>query len=447
MTAELEVKYPVEPLKCWAKVKELREKYYIDYLTAHERGGIRWSGGGASIDAIPAGLGRDVYSLTGEPYGAGIGFDKKFAAKCHAATEEAGYPRDLCAYMRNYWGSVLLNEFAFGGPFPEPDFYWQFHGCCSHAKWYQEAARIGGNKKPVVTIDGTSGLYYKKNEDTGEFYADLPKDGIRYVVDQLHESIEKLEKITGRTFRDELLFEAAENHFENVTLWSKICMLNQTIPAPLDEKSMFSLYVLSVLSKISGEYVEFYRELLDEVRDRVDRGIAALATERKRIMSDIQPPWGFLKMFRYLESYGCVSIGSMYSMGLMGIWKIEEDGTLVPRPTPKELGIEIKDRDQCLELLVDFMFSNFWFHNMHEHTLKGYIIQKIYEQWHCDGVMIHYNRGCEGLSLNVAENRLHLIKQGIPVVSYEGNMGDEREFDLAETEGRIDSFMESLGLK
>ena len=74
-------------------------------------------------------------------------------------------------------------------------------------------------------------------------------------------------------------------------------------------------------------------------------------------------------------------------------------------------------------------------------------MEKMYEQWHCDGVLIHYNRGCEGLSLGVAEHRLHLVNKGIPVLTYEGNMGDEREFDLAETTEKINAFMESLGLK
>jgi len=60
---------------------------------------------------------------------------------------------------------------------------------------------------------------------------------------------------------------------------------------------------------------------------------------------------------------------------------------------------------------------------------------------------LHYNRGCEGLTLGVAENRMALADAGIPVTSYEGNMGDEREFDLANTKDRIDSFMESMGLK
>ena len=61
--------------------------------------------------------------------------------------------------------------------------------------------------------------------------------------------------------------------------------------------------------------------------------------------------------------------------------------------------------------------------------------------------MLHYNRGCEGLSIGIAENRLALIDKGYPVMTFEGNMGDEREFDEAQTASRIDSFMETLGLE
>jgi hypothetical protein len=40
-----------------------------------------------------------------------------------------------------------------------------------------------------------------------------------------------------------------------------------------------------------------------------------------------------------------------------------------------------------------------------------------------------------------------LIKRGHKVMSYEGNMGDEREFDEAAVINRISIFLESLGLK
>ncbi len=52
-----------------------------------------------------------------------------------------------------------------------------------------------------------------------------------------------------------------------------------------------------------------------------------------------------------------------------------------------------------------------------------------------------------GLSLGIAENRLGLIKRGNKVMTYEGNMGDEREFDEVAAINRIDIFLESLGLQ
>ena len=54
---------------------------------------------------------------------------------------------------------------------------------------------------------------------------------------------------------------------------------------------------------------------------------------------------------------------------------------------------------------------------------------RIAKEWSLDGVLLHYNRGCEGLSVGIAENRLGLIEAGYPVMTFEGNMGDEREFD------------------
>jgi benzoyl-CoA reductase subunit B len=40
-----------------------------------------------------------------------------------------------------------------------------------------------------------------------------------------------------------------------------------------------------------------------------------------------------------------------------------------------------------------------------------------------------------------------LIEAGYPVMTFEGNMGDEREFDLNRTMARVDAFMETLDLK
>ncbi len=427
-------KYPTEPLKCWQKAKELREKYYRDYATAHEHGGLRWTGGAWAIDAIPAGLGDDVYPITGEPYAAGIAFNKEYSLKCLEATEARGWARDLCSYMRNYWGSMYLDKYNFGGSYPKPDFAYQDHICCSHGKWYQHVAEY--KKIPYFCIDVSVGPY-----------KDVDENRLMFVVNQMHEAIEFLEKTTGRTFDDEKLIAAVNNECRSTSTWAEICCLNKTTPAPLDEKSMYTLYVFGTLQKSKKEFADFYEELRDEMQDRVDRGIAAVANERCRVMSDTQPPWGFLSVFRYLEEFGCVSIGSLYTFGLIGIWEDKPDGTWGPRTTPAQQGITIDNRDQALRILADWNLSKPEWQHFYDPDLKTKMMMRIVKEWKLDGVMLHMNRGCEGLSCGIMENRLGIAESGTPVMTFEGNMGDEREFDEKATRNRIDSFMETLDLQ
>jgi len=427
-------KYKTESLKCWDKAKEIRMNYYKDYASAHDKGGIRWAGGAWSLGAIPQGLGDDIYCITGEPYAASIAWDKKFAMRCMEAIEKKGYARDLCSYMRNYWGSVLLNEYAFGGEFPEPDFIWQDHICCSHAKWYQVIKDMEPHV-PMYCIDVAVGPYEEVNDNK-----------LDYVTGQMLDGVDWLAKVTGREYNDEKLIEAVHDECRATSVWAEICDLNKAVPAPLDEKSMYSLYVLGTLMKHSKIVADFYEELRDEVKYRVENQIAAIGNERCRLMSDTQPPWGFLKIFRYLEEFGAVSIGSLYTFGLIGVWEVKEDGTWGPRMTPKQKGIEIKTREQALRILADWNLSKPEWQHFYSPHIKSEMMIKIAKEWKLDGVMLHYNRGCEGLTIGIAENRLALLEAGYPVMTFEGNMGDEREFDEARTVARIDAFMETLEL-
>jgi benzoyl-CoA reductase subunit B len=432
-------KYKTAPLKTWEKAKEIRANYYRNYEAAHEKGGLRWAGGAWTFDAIPAGLGDDVYPITSEPYGATIAYQKEFSDDCLEAAEREGFARDLCAYMRNYWGSILLDQYGWvepgeeRKPFPKPDFIWQDHICCSHAKWYQVVSDLEGGV-PMYCVDVAVGPY-----------SELTERGIEYVVGQMHDGIEWLEETTGRKYEDEKLIDAVYNTCRSTSTWAEICALNQTIPAPLEEKTMYSLYVLGTLQKSSKEIADFYDELLAEVQERVDSEIAAIGNEQTRVMTDTQPPWGFLRVFRYMENvYGCVSVGSLYTFGLIGNWIMDDEGRLIPRPTPQSQGVEIKDRDHALRVLAEWELSKPEWQHFYHPKYKSDMMISIAKDWELDGVMLHYNRGCEGLSLGIAENRLALLDAGFPVMIFEGNMGDEREFDEARTVARIDTFMESL---
>ena len=169
--------------------------------------------------------------------------------------------------------------------------------------------------------------------------------------------------------------------------------------------------------------------------------------ESVRVMSDTQPPWGFLKVFRYLEKYGCVSVGSLYTFGLVGQWEVKEDGTWGAKTIPVSDPNDFSNREEALTSYVRYeLHKPEWQHFYHP-KIKSDMMIRIAKEWKLDGIMLHYNRGCEGLSVGIAENRLALQDAGYPVMTFEGNMGDEREFDMARTMARIDAFMETLGLK
>ncbi|MEE8419395.1 MAG: benzoyl-CoA reductase, bzd-type, subunit O [Dehalococcoidales bacterium] len=433
-------KYKTKNLECWGKAKELRTQYYKDYQAAHDKGALRWEGGAWSFDAIPQALEGEVYGLTEEPYGASIAADPKMQVRYQEAAEgKWGCARDLCAYLRNYWGSIVLNEFAFGGEWPKADFIFQNHICCTHGKWLQVAAEIGGGDVPYFCFDVGVGPYDK----IGDRQLD-------YVVGQLNDGIEFMEKATGRKLDDEKLIQNVKNTYDSCVYWAKICELNQAIPAPLEEKSMFSLYVLGTLQKSKKEIADFYKyELYPEVQDRVKNGIAAVGNETCRVLGDSQPPWAFLRIFRYLEEYGVVSMANLYTFALIGWWEINNEGLMVPYPTLEERGIEIKDRQQALRLLAEGeLKGKLEWAQFYSARYKNDLVTKIAKQWHCDAAIIHLNRGCEGTAQHQMQIKQALQNQGLPTLTFEGNMADEREFDETRTRRMIDLFItETLGLK
>jgi benzoyl-CoA reductase subunit B len=98
-------------------------------------------------------------------------------------------------------------------------------------------------------------------------------------------------------------------------------------------------------------------------------------------------------------------------------------------------------------MLADWHLRKPEYQHYYSPEYKTKMMDAIAKKWKCDGIILHYNRGCEGLSVGIAENRLGLLERGHNVMTYEGNMGDEREFDLTATETRFDIFLEGLGLK
>ena len=133
------------------------------------------------------------------------------------------------------------------------------------------------------------------------------------------DQIEDVERITGQKFDDEKFVEALKHQWRYREYAGEVCSLIQHIPAPLGQKDLYSFYTLGGLTKTDpAETVALWKMLRDEVKWRTENNIAAVGNERYRWMEHHPPPWHFLKYYRYMEKYGAVCIGSLYSH-MMGV--------------------------------------------------------------------------------------------------------------------------------
>lgn len=77
--------------------------------------------------------------------------------------------------------------------------------------------------------------------------------------------------------------------------------------------------------------------------------------------------------------------------------------------------------------------------------LKSEHMIRIAREWNCNYAFMHFNRGCEGTSIGLPENRRALIDAGIPALAFEGNMADPGEVDETAILKRVDVFLYAHG--
>lgn len=444
-TTDEPAKQYYEDLEVYPEFERYQYRFYKDFA---EEDGIKWAGSGWAYEALPEGLGDDVHFLAGEPYGAIIAYNEDISREFLNAADAHGFPSELCGYMVNYWGGLTKNKYVLPDgttydEFPDVDFNFTSHICCSHSKWYQMASELegkhtdpDGEKTPFYAIDIIGG----KNAYTDE-------DIINYKVGQMKEAVEWMENVTDREFDDEQFIEAAKNEMRSMSYWARAAALQKNDPAPLEERRMFTLYAPSIARRATDQSAELYEQLYDEVSDMAERNATVTGEQQFRFISDSPPPWAYLDIYRYLrENYGAVSVGSLYTHGLTGAWKGYDGGDSWdwdPLETPMERGIEIDDVETAMRELVKWNLRRpSWDVFGSDLNTRKEITLQMVNEFDVDFMMVHLNRGCEGWAQHQMEVSNYLKEHGVPVIEYEGNQADTRDFDPSELKAKIDAFME-----
>ena len=422
-------KYKTKRLDCWPMMKELRRAHFKHTWEARDKGELVVMGIFEWFLALCAGFG-DYANPSYGPYYTVMLRDKEKALKCFEVAEARGYRRDICASMRIHLGQLYmgLTERSPTGKVVKPDFILQPASCYSMSKTGQIVSEE--LQVPYLNL---------------EFPGKDSKNTRAYLRTEMEEAIDWMEKKTGRTFSDEKFIEAVQNEWECMVLWARISELTKAIPSPLDYRQMWSLRIPSITSRYKKEAVQFYRILFDEVKDRVAHEISANAYETARLFHQFLPPFYALDIFKGPLKYGASFIGGDGAFTSMGAWVIHEDGTWEAARTPRERGIELRDRETAMEALAD-LYLGYLPASRCTTSINQKEVVKMVHDWHVDGVVLMIDRGCKTLSAGQEEQVVELKKAGIPRLVYEGSHADFRDFDEATTLRRLDLFLETLGL-
>jgi len=392
-------------LRASQKMKELMTRYYIGAKMAEGTDKkIAWISSGGPVEFLIA---ADIIPIYPENHGAMLGASRMSVELCEVA-ESLGYSRDLCSYARGDIGSALTKKSPIGG-LPRPNFLLACNNICGTVlKWYQALSRFFD--VPLFFLD-TPFIHHK-----------LIPESIIYVRRQFEELIAFIEIQTGKKFDRHRLGEVVRYSGQSAILWKEVLDQCAHRPSPMSCFDAFINMAPIVTLRGTEEVVQFYRDMKEELEERITQGMSAVPEEKFRLLWDNIPIWYKMRELSELfSSYGACLVADTYTSA----WVFE--------------GMDSSDPMEGLAQAYTTAYLNISIDLMVERILD------LLQRFEVDGLIIHSNRSCKPYSLGQYDmQRLIYQKTGIPGLVIEADMTDARVYSDAQVKTRIEAFMETL---
>jgi benzoyl-CoA reductase/2-hydroxyglutaryl-CoA dehydratase subunit BcrC/BadD/HgdB len=393
---------PIETLK---KLKEINLQYYAAAHMARENGKfIAYVNAFTPVELIYA---MDMIPIYPENHAVIIAA-RHMSIDTARAAEGMGYSMDLCSYARCDLGSIKTKLSPTWG-LPKPDLLLISNSQCGTlTKWWEVLSRLYG--APMVLID-------VPHSGRGERDAAAET----YVRAQLEELVGVIEGITGRGLDRERLNHAIRLSKEASGLWTRILEAGTNRPSPMTVFDQFISMAPIVSQRGTPEAVTFYRELVDELEQRVAEGVGAIENERFRLFWDNLPIWPELRRLSlFLEDRGASLVTSLYTWA----WA----------------RLSVSEEDPFKDWTEQYLYTA----NLHiERRIEQYIdLAKAYQ---LDGFLYHSNRSCKFVSQDIPEVRTAVTKgTGLPGLILEADHNDPRLYSIESLESQIENFLDML---
>lgn len=394
-------------IKSVKHMKEIMTEYYIEAKTAEQSGKkTAWITSGGPVEPLIA---MDIIPVYPENHAAMIGASKMGGDLCEKA-EEMGYSRDLCSYARSDISCAPLNAGPIGG-LPKPDMLVCCNNICGTVmKWYEVQARHFN--VPLFIFD------------TPFCHTEFSDEARKYVRRQVDDYIAFLEERTGKKMDEDRLREVGRLSMEGSQMWQAVLDTTCNKPAPMSSFDAFFHLALIVTLRGTQKVVDYYKILLEEMKERVKEGISAVPNEKYRLLWDNLPVWYKTRWLsdKFAEHDACLVADTYTSAWCTTFQYIRPD-----------------DFRESIADAYSRIYLNIGVDEMAETVLK------MIEKYDVDGLVMHSNRSCKPYSFGQMDIQKIIQKRaGIPTLMIEADMVDERNFSESQIGVRIDAFMEMI---
>ena len=392
-----------DPNSAKYKLNQIAAKAYSDAQAAKERGEkVGWCASNFPVE-LPETLGIPV--CYPENQAAGIAARGQGEKLCSIAEDE-GYSNDICAYARISLAYAKIKDEP-AQNMPMPDFMLCCNNICScMTKWYENLSKE--LNIPLIMID------IPFNPDN-----EVSREEIEYVKAQFLEAVRQLEEITGKKWSDERFREVMANSCRTSRAWLEATALAAARPSPFNGFDLLNHMAVMVTARGKPEAAEAMELLAKEYRENIENGESTFRAEEKyRIMFEGIACWPWLRVTSTgLKSRGINMVSTIYADAFGFIYD-DFDGMIEAYcKVPNAINLETA-RDKRIRLCKNIGV---------------------------DGLLVHTNRSCKLWSGFMPEMSRQIGEAcDIPVVSFDGDQADPRNFSEAQYDTRVQGLTEIM---
>jgi benzoyl-CoA reductase/2-hydroxyglutaryl-CoA dehydratase subunit BcrC/BadD/HgdB len=392
------------PLESTRKLKELLSAHYLVGRVADGAVPVAWVTSGFPVEILrPLGF-HTVYPENH----AAICSVKRMVPALSDAAERQGYSRDLCGYARTDLGALATGTTPVGR-LPRPDLLC----CCTNIcqtvlYWFRELSARW--RVPLAIVD------------TPFLYGEARPHDVDFVANQLRAVQEAAERVARRKVDRAAFSESVRMAREAARLWDACLRTGRAHPSPWTGFDTFFHLAPIVAMRGTEECNRYYRLLLDELRDRVARGVGGIADERVRLLWDNLPVWFALRsLATLLAENGFNVVCATYTSA----WA--------------EAGLRIDPADP--ERSSAHAYLNVLLNRDLRYRLS--LMKRLCSDFGAAGAILHSDRSCKPYSIGQFDLKERLSAEaGVRTMLLEADHADPRAWSAEQARTRLHAFIE-----